>query len=169
MPPSQTQRMSAKSPNGLTTCDARIANNTGSCDQIIMIERSQMFEPMLEAHPEFSELWDEFIKEWLSEPEGLPYYTLISDVVRECSKILATGQKHRIRKVLSVVERWLLEGDKYVREAATVGFLEDLQNGNLHEGTTPEDFVEFLGPECSFWWKKVERFFSHGEPILDDR
>ena len=128
-----------------------------------------MFEPMLEAHPEFSELWDEFVKEWSSEPEGLPHYVLISDVVRECSKILASGQKYRIRKVLSVVERWLLEGDPYVREAATVGFIEDLQNGNLHEGTTPEDFVEFLGPECSFWWKKVERFFSHGEPILDDR
>ena len=134
-----------------------------------MIERNQMFEPMLEAHPEFSELWKQFVDQWSSEPEGLPLYILISDVVRECSKMLARGQKYHIGKVLAVVERWLLEGDPYVRQAAIVGFIEDLQNGNIHEGTSPDDFVEFLGPESSFWWLKVERFFSHGEPIVDDR
>ena len=31
---------------------------------------------------------------------------------------------------IEVIERWHLEGDDYVREAATVGLLEDLQNTN---------------------------------------
>lgn len=124
---------------------------------------------MLGVHSDFSKLWKEFTDEWSNEPEDLPHYLLISDVVRKCSKMLAEGEKHNVDRVFEVVERWLVEGDPYVREAATVGFIEDLQNVNLHDGTEPRDFIQFLGPESSYWWTKVERFWSHGEPLVDDR
>jgi len=134
-----------------------------------MIDRDQMFVLMLDAHPGFSELWNEFADKWSKELKGLPYHLLMSDVVRECSKMLAGGQKHHISKILEVVERWLLEGDPYVRNVAIIGFIEGIQNSSVHDGTEPKDFIQFLGPESSFWWRKVDRFWSHGELIIDDR
>jgi hypothetical protein len=66
------------------------------------------------------------------------------------------------------VEQWHVSGDTYVKEAATVGLLEDLQNTNLHEGTDPDAFRKFLGPESERWWSKVVRFWSEGRLLTDD-
>lgn len=134
-----------------------------------MIHPDQMFVLILEAYPEFSSHWNEFYDEWSEEPVDFPYYLLISDLVRECSRLLAAGHEAEIRKIFDVVERWHLEGDPYVKEAAVIGFVEDLQNTNLHSGTSPDDFIQFLGPEGLYWWPKVERFWEHGELIVDDR
>ena len=47
-------------------------------------------------------------------------------------------------------------GDDYVRELATIGFLEDLQIANLHhDGTQPDDFVPNLKPVSLWWWEEV--------------
>ncbi|HEX8488768.1 MAG TPA: hypothetical protein VF642_09520 [Propionibacteriaceae bacterium] len=50
-----------------------------------------------------------------------------------------------------VFERLHLQGDPYVRELATIGYLEDLQNAAQREqigsGSTP--FVPFLGVESA--------------------
>ena len=134
-----------------------------------MIDRDQMFEPMLEAHPAFASLWGSFVDEWSNDPEGLPHYILISDLVSECCRMLNDGEHEHIRRILAVVERWHTDGDENVQEAATVGFLEGLQNRNLHTGTEPTEFIQFLGPESSYWWTKVERFWTLGELLIDDR
>jgi hypothetical protein len=73
-----------------------------------------------------------------------------------------------LSRVFAVVERWHVEGDSYVREAATIGLLEDLQNENLHSSTVPKDFEVFLGPESLKWWRKVERLWAEGEIVSDD-
>ena len=128
-----------------------------------------MFLPMLEACPRLSTVWEQFASDYPEDPEYRPYYIFISDVVRECIRLSTDGGEDDVKNILAVVERWLIEGDLYVKEAATVGFLEDLMNTNLHSDTTPEDFVPLLGPESRYWWKKVEQFWSEGTPIVDSR
>lgn len=134
-----------------------------------MIIRDQMFEPIIVAYPNFYNKWQEFVDEWAGEPKGLPHYLLISDLVRECSGLLSSGRTIELGQIFEVVERWLMEGEPYVKEAATVGFIEDLQNENLHTGTEPKDFVQYLKPECAFWWRKVEDFWQRGTALVDDR
>ncbi|MCP9481724.1 hypothetical protein NNA36_07080 [Shimia sp. CNT1-13L.2] len=134
-----------------------------------MINRDQMFEPILVAYPNFSSKWQEFVDEWAGDPEGLPNYLLISDLVRECSGLLSSGRTKELGQIFEVVETWLIEGEPYVKEAATVGFIEDLQNENLHVGTEPKDFVQYLKPESAFWWRKVEDFWQRGTLLVDDR
>lgn len=134
-----------------------------------MIERREMFVPLLEAHPELSVIWDPFVGEWKWHQDELPSYIFMPDLVQECSRMLARGQKYHVSKILQVVERWIVEGDAYVSEVATAGFIEDLQNGNHHEGTAPEDFLPLLGPASKYWWKKVDLRRSKGEPLVDDR
>ncbi|WP_162930117.1 hypothetical protein [Pseudophaeobacter sp. EL27] len=134
-----------------------------------MINRKQMFEPIIVAYPNFYGKWQEFLDNWAGDLDGLPYYLLISDLVCECSELLSSGRTEELGKIFEVVERWLMEGEPYVKEAAIVGFIEDLQNENLHTGTEPKDFAQYLQSETAFWWGKVEDFWQHGTVLVDDR
>ena len=135
-----------------------------------MITKDKMFEPILTATPSFQPAWDEFVHEWENDPEGLPCYAAISDLARHIIALHVAKQLDEVKAVMDVLECWLLDGDGYVREAATVGLIEDLQNLNLHQdGTKPKDFVRYLGPESLYWWRKVTRFWEKGELLVDDR
>ena len=132
-----------------------------------MIKKDDMIPLMLEACPSFRPAWDEFAEEWRSENDK-PLYLLMSSLARHLITILVAGDTASLSRAFAVVERWHVEGDGYVREAATVGLLEDLQNDSLHGGTTPKQFEPFLLPESLKFWRKVARFWSHGEIISDE-
>ena len=132
-----------------------------------MITRESMFQPLLEADPSLIPLWKDFVEEWEGEPEQ-PLYLALARVARHLIGQLKAGETDNFPAVFDVVEQWHLQGEAYVREAASVGLLEDLQNTNLHDGTQPADFERWLGPESKRWWKKVERYWSHREPLTDD-
>ena len=69
--------------------------------------------------------------------------------------------------IFSVIERWHLEGDDYVKEAATVGILEDLQNINVVGVGAPEKIEIYLLPESKKWWLKVYEFWGTGKTISE--
>ncbi|WP_245309944.1 hypothetical protein [Rhizobium sp. R339] len=125
-----------------------------------------MFEPLLEADPSFREKWERFQNEYRSEDE-LPLYLALSDFARHLIENLETGNTLRFDGIFDVVERWHVDGDPYVQEAATIGLLEDLQNTNLHrEKTCPEDFLPWLRPATRVWWARVHEFWgSDTKPI----
>ncbi len=133
-----------------------------------MISRDQMFEPLLVALPSFQAQWDDLLREWSDGEGGLPHYLALSSLARHLVELLARGQDAQLRAAFEVVEQWNVAGDAYVKDAATVGLLEVLQNHNLHEGTDPEQFRRFLGPESQRWWDKVIRFWSEGRLLSDD-
>jgi hypothetical protein len=132
-----------------------------------MIRKADMMDPMLEACPAFRPAWDAFLKEWSLESD-LPVYLALSDLAGHLIAALAARDDETLRRAFAVVERWHLEGDEYVREAATVGFLEDLQNANLHVSTNPIELEPFLLPNSLKFWRKVDRFWKKGEIITDD-
>ncbi len=129
-----------------------------------------MFTPILEVCPSFRATWNEFVDEWKDDPDGLPQYLALSDLARHVIDMLERNEIDGVRAIFRVVEAWHLDGDSFVKEAATVGFVEDIQNTGLHKGsTTPNDFLEFLLPETKYWWAKVEDFWEQRKPIIDDR
>jgi hypothetical protein len=62
--------------------------------------------------------------------------------------------------VARVIERLHVEGDPYVREAATIGLLEGIQNVWGNNGVDPELFFPFLLPESVRWWKSLNKFWN---------
>lgn len=133
-----------------------------------IIERSNMFKPLLEADPSFQRKWEEFQYEYRSDNE-LPHYLALSDLARHLIESLETGNTQRFDAIFNVVELWHLNGDSYVQGAATVGLIEDLQNTNLHRGKTrPEDFLPWLQPETLRWWGRVHDFWTSGKPLVPD-
>ena len=134
-----------------------------------MIAKNEMMGVLLDACPSFTPQWRAFLEEWRDEADDLPLYGALDDFARHLIGMLERGETDGVRAVFAAVERLHVEGNQYVREAATVGLLEDLQNGNLHtSGTSSEQFRPYLGPESLRWWNKLIRFWEHGEPLTDD-
>ncbi|MEZ2329958.1 hypothetical protein AB6802_09555 [Mesorhizobium sp. RCC_202] len=123
-----------------------------------------MFEPLLQAEPSFRAQWERFRQEWSGE-ESPPLYLALSQLAEHLIARLSAGDTGRFDGVFDVVERWIVEGDNHVREAAVVGLLEDLQNSNLHRATRPEDFLPWLRPQSAIWWAKVDTFWAEGRPL----
>ena len=132
-----------------------------------LLRKSPMGPMLVEACPSFALQWEQFLAEWAEEPD-LPIYVALSDFARHLSVLLADNNGQVLQRVFSVVERFIVEGDGYVSEAAIVGIIEDLQNTNLHEGTTPDQYLPFLLPQTRRWWAKVQAFWSKGRLLTDD-
>jgi len=73
-----------------------------------------------------------------------------------------------LQSIFQAVEDWHINGDPYVREAASIGLLEDLQNTNVVGDNVPAKVLRYLGPESMRWWRKVLDFWEHGTAIRDD-
>lgn len=133
-----------------------------------MIDASQMLPLLVEASPGFADSWKEFEADYADEPPP-PYYIVLGDFARHLCDLLSEGDEATLQRVFDVVERLHLEGDAYVREAVTVGLLEDMQNTNMHrKDTLPAQFERFLRPESARWWKKLHGFWREGRPLADD-
>lgn len=127
-----------------------------------MIGKQEMMPVLLEGCPSFAPMWEKFLDEWSDEPEPAPLYVALGDLSRHLCDLLRCGERHRLTDVFRVIERLHVEGDDYVREAACIGILENIQNTALHHGTAPQQFVEFLGPESRQCWADLERFWNGG-------
>lgn len=125
---------------------------------------------VLAAMPSFEQKWNEEVREdWADEgaPAGRLGYLDAGEVARHAVDLLAAGQQAEVRALLEVVERLHVEGDEYVQELATIGYLEDLQNAlERHATLTYEDVLPLLGPESRRWWDSLERFWSGESPTV---
>jgi len=124
-----------------------------------------MFEPLLIADPSFQPRWTEFVAEWDDEPE-LPLYLALSSLARHLLSRLQTGDTAGFDRIFAVVERWHTNGDAYVREAASIGLLEDLQNLSGGNDKRPVTVEPWLGPESRRWWDKLDRFWDGDSKAL---
>lgn len=133
-----------------------------------MIDAKDMIPLLVEASPGFAEEWAEFLAEWADEP-SLPYYIALGDFARHMCGLMAAGDEKALKRIFVVIERLHIEGSAYVKEAAMVGLLEDLQNTNIHlPSTSPEKIERFLHPDSARWWEKVRAFWEEGKIITSD-
>ncbi len=132
-----------------------------------MIDRAEMMAAIIQTSPGFAAAYDAFLAEWQDESET-PYYLALADYSRYLIALLGGGAREQLHAAFDTIERLNTEGLAYVREAATIGILESLQNTNLHSHTTPDQFIEFLGPTSLRYWRKVEDFWQNGTIITYD-
>lgn len=133
--------------------------------EVSVFDRVNMVEPLLQAYPLFYQRWQALHDEGRGDEE-FPIYFALSELARHLIGDLESGNTQHFDAVFDVVELWHVQGNADVKEAATVGLLEDLQNCDLHQRTKPEDFLEWLRPETRVWWGKVEAFWAKGTPII---
>lgn len=127
-----------------------------------MITQSELPEMIAELGDRFEPILSEFCKEWddYSPPGDPPIYFLFSLLAREIAQDLRTGNTGQLPQAFEFIEKIHLEGDPHVREAATVGLLENIQNVMLADNTGLHLAHPFLGPVSKKWWDKVIIFWN---------
>lgn len=118
-----------------------------------MIAKDQAMPLLLEACPSFRKTWD------CSDNQDLPYVCM-GDLARHLLHLHEVGRTGEFPAVCEVIERLLLEGDGYVKELATLGFLEGVQNVWLGNNSDPEEFFPFLLPESRKWWQELNDYWQ---------
>lgn len=125
----------------------------------MVIEKNQMIPFLIDQVPELSSDWRAFKTEWVGRAE-LPIYLFLSDtVVPHFLSLVGSADTKKTETLSRVVENWHTLGDSYVREAATIGFLESLQNRVEHDKINREVVRNYLGRETQFFWDQVYLFW----------
>jgi hypothetical protein len=123
-----------------------------------VITREQVMLLLLAACPSFRRRWESYVADGAYE-EGLLYVDL-GIFADHLVDLLKRGETSEFEAVFEVVERLHVEGHPDVKEAATIGLLEGLQNVAGHSGLDPQQFVRWLEPESARWWAELNDFWD---------
>jgi len=126
-----------------------------------------MLDPILEVSDGFKPIWKEFYEDWKDDGE-LPLYLILSDLARYISKLVSESEVDELKRLFKVIELWHIEGNEYVREAATIGILESLQNTNVVGIGTPQQIEPYLLNETRKWWNKLYEFWDNGKVLTNE-
>jgi hypothetical protein len=109
-------------------------------------------ELLVSVCPSFAEKWEEYKA---SVPWGRELvYLDISAFASHVGDLVESRSLHELPAVFTVVERFITEGEPYVREAAVVGVLEDLRD------VDEEHLLPYFGSETAKWWREMKEFFA---------
>ena len=128
---------------------------------------------LLQACPSFLETW-RTIEGENGPDEDTPtrlHYVDAGEFAAHLVELHRDGGTGEVAQAFAVIERLHLEGDDYVRELATIGYLEGVQNVAGHRGLDEAAFEPYLGPETRRWWKGLNAFWSGqlpGVQAVDD-
>jgi len=123
-----------------------------------MIRKDDVIPLLSDACPSYQARWQLYCGHSTYEP-GLLYLDL-ADFADHLVGLLRGNNTEEFKQVFEVIERMHLDGDEYVREAATIGALEGIQNIAGNSGVDPERFVRFLGKTSKRRWKKLNDFWD---------
>jgi len=122
----------------------------------VTITREQVLDLVLPTLPSVPPLLDEDAGE-------LPYIDA-GGICAHVTDLFLAGRGDELTDFFAVVERLHVEGDPYVRELATIGYLESLQD--VAALGDPEVLVPLLGPESRRWWRGLNAFWSGTSPTV---
>lgn len=111
----------------------------------------------LEACPSFGEKWNEHRA--LYADEQLLYVDM-SEFAHHLVELYKSNQTTEFRTIFDTIERLQIDGDHYVKEAATIGMLEGIQNVASNNGVDPRVFVPYLGTESIKGWGALNDFWQ---------
>ena len=123
-----------------------------------MITGGRVMPMLVAACPSFGERWRHYISDSTYDEELL--YVHLGELACHLVSLKKAEDTSEFEDVFRVVEELHLQGDAYVREAATIGLLEGIQNVSGNRDLDPESFCPYLRPESAKWWKKLNVFWS---------
>jgi hypothetical protein len=121
-----------------------------------MIQQTEVMPFLIEGCPSFSDAWAEHVCEYGND-------LLYVAAARFASHLFSLYESEQFPLLVAageVIEQLHVNGSPWVKEFATVGILEAIQNVCSRSNTDPECFRQFLGPESQRWWSGLYKFWS---------
>jgi hypothetical protein len=127
-----------------------------------MIEPAQAMPLLVEACPSFGEEWQQHLQEHGNEL----LYIAAGTFADHLWTLFENGDLSSFPAVAAAIEHLHVEGSPWVREFATIGLLEGIQNVWLNKKADPDGFARFLHPESHRWWRGLDKFWSGDAPFV---
>ncbi|MDP2034414.1 MAG: hypothetical protein Q8K29_13490 [Polaromonas sp.] len=121
-----------------------------------MIEQQEAMPLLVDACPSFGQAWNEHLEEYGNDV----LYVAAGALANHLLALRNSNNLQHFPLVAAAIERLHLEGTPWVKEFATVGVLESVQNVWANHAVDPEEFGRFLGPESQRWWIGLNRFWA---------
>lgn len=129
-----------------------------------MIARDEVMPVLLEACPSYGARWSSYRAD--SDFQDDLLYIHLGDFACHVVDLLGRGELTEISAISAAVERLHTDGDPYVREAATIGLLEGIQNVGGNRDVVVDAFRNALGPEAQRWWASLDAFWDGKIPSV---
>lgn len=126
-----------------------------------MITKDEVVTRLLEVCPSFAGPYQRTVAEY-----GDLLYVVAGEFAYHLLALDQHGDRSDFPAVGAFFERLHLQGDPCVRELATIGFLEGIQNVWSNNSVDPEKFTPYLGTESRRWWKSLKRFWNGEIPYV---
>jgi hypothetical protein len=130
-----------------------------------MIEQAEAMPLLVGACPSFKDAWTEHLREHGDESP----YVAAGSLADHLLALHRANTTTSFSAVAAVIERLHVEGSPGVKEFATIGVLEAVQNVWSNKGADPNTFCRFLGKESQWWWQSLNDFWSGKVPHVGHR
>lgn len=115
---------------------------------------------IVEACPSFSSAWEAHLLEHGNDL----LYVAAGELAAHLLALHGAGDSSAFPALAAAIEQLHVNGSPWVKEFATVGILEAVQNIWGNAGVDPETFANHLGPESLRWWQGLNDFWSDRAP-----
>jgi hypothetical protein len=138
-----------------------------------VIGRDDVMPMLLEAVPSFSEQWSHIEDDPMfgDDTTGARlHYVDVAWFAPHVVGLQRSGATGELTRLFDVIEMLHTDGDEYVKELATIGYLEGIQTACSHTtDVRQEEFEPYLGPESRRWWRGLNAFWSGQIPRVSAR
>lgn len=121
---------------------------------------------LLSACPKAKARWDEHLEQWRGEPRGH-----FNDMAVFAHHIVESYFEHddrrEMRPFFDLLNHMLLYGDAQVRELATIGLIEDIQNIASGRPGRWQVFEPWLHPATRQAWQQIEEMWRGVGSLAD--
>ena len=121
-----------------------------------MIKQSDVMQLLVEACPSFAGEARQHVEEHGNDL----LYLAAGAFAHHLLALHQANNASALASVAAAIERLHVEGSSWVKEFATIGLLEGVQNVWSNNDADPARFKPFLGPESLRWWNGLNNFWS---------
>ncbi|MCM3175437.1 hypothetical protein [Paenibacillus sp. MER 99-2] len=125
-----------------------------------MIDKEQVMDMLLNACPSYNKRYEKYVKENYTTDEDKLIYLDISDFLEHVIECYQNKQTNEFDKVFEAIEELHINGNSFVKELATIGGLETLQNKLEHKNVEYGEFEKYLRSESKIWWNNLIDFWN---------
>lgn len=124
------------------------------------IKKDEVISLLLKACPSYQKRWEEHVHSNYEEGEEQLLYIDLANFANHLIELYKANKLDEFVKIFETIELLHTNGDEYVKEAATIGLLEDIQNYALSNNISLDIFVKYLEPESRNWWTNLNDFWN---------
>lgn len=123
------------------------------------ITKNNVIPLLIKACPSFKKKLETYLKDEKDNERLL--YAELGEFARHLIELHKQGTTNEFDSTFKAIEDLHVNGNHYVKEAATIGLFEGIQNNASHDDTfDAEVFIKFLHPVSLKQWNNLNDFWN---------